>query len=82
MTARPGRQYVQHPVGQKTSIPFLRSRGSYKRDAVYSRHSLTGRLVVLLRENKLAIAIEILVMLAALYGIEYYSAELIFTMVV
>lgn len=45
-------------------------------------NSLTGRLVVLLRENKLAIAIEILVMLAALYGIEYYGAELIFTMVV
>jgi CAAX protease family protein len=45
-------------------------------------NSLTGRLVVLLRENKLAIAIEILVMLAALYGIEYYGTELIFTMVV
>ncbi len=45
-------------------------------------NSLAGRLVVLLRENKLAIAIEILVMLAALYSIEYYGTELIFTMVV
>lgn len=45
-------------------------------------NSLTGRLVILLRENKLAIAIEILVMLAALYGIEYYGTELTFTMVV
>lgn len=43
-------------------------------------NSLTGRLVVLLRENKLAIAIEILVMLAALYGIEYYGTELTFTL--
>ncbi|MHB8600785.1 MAG: CPBP family glutamic-type intramembrane protease [Ktedonobacteraceae bacterium] len=45
-------------------------------------NSLTGRLVVLLRENKLAIAIEILIMLGALYGIEYYGTELTFTLVV
>lgn len=45
-------------------------------------NSLTGRLVVLLRENKLAIALEILVMLGALYGLEYYGTELSFTLVV
>ncbi len=45
-------------------------------------NSLTGRLFILLRENKLAITIEILIMLAALYGIAYFGTELIFTMVV
>jgi len=45
-------------------------------------NSLAGRLVVLLRENKLAIALEILIMIGALYGIEYYGTELRFSLAI
>ncbi len=61
----------------RAASPVIASEAPY-----IPANSLTGRLVVLLRENKLAIALEILVMLGALYGIEYYGTELTFTLVV
>lgn len=42
--------------------------------------SLLGRLILLLRENKFAIALEILLMLMALYVTEYFGTEITFTL--
>ncbi len=45
-------------------------------------NSMAGRLVVLLRENKLAIALEILIMIGAFYGIAYFGTELRFSLAI